>query len=120
MLGYVHVQPTVISRVVWVKRKSMCVRTRKKTFLLRLVAIVTCKSFVLLGYGAKNESNHLAEDEQLYQVKRMIKRNRQRVVLDLLPNTKCARSSAFFEPLVQMTTPHVALNYLINCPPSGN
>ena len=40
--------------------KSMCVRTRKKTFSLRLVAIVTCKSFVKLGYGAKNESNHLA------------------------------------------------------------
>ena len=24
------------------------------------------------------------------------------------------------EPLVQMTTPQVALNCLINCPPSGN
>ena len=66
MLGYVHVQPTVISKVVWVKRKSMCVRTRKKTFSLRLVAIVTCKSFVLVGYGAKNESNHSAGADQLY------------------------------------------------------
>ena len=83
--------------------------------------IASCKSFVLLGYGAKNESNHLAEGDQLYQVKLMIKRNRQRVVLDLLPNTKCARSSAFFgEPLVQMTTPHVALNCLVNCLPSVN
>ena len=24
------------------------------------------------------------------------------------------------EPLVQMTTPHAALNCLFNCPPSGN
>ena len=69
----------------------MCVRTRKKTFPLRLVAIVTCKSFVILGYVAKNESNHLAEDEQLYQVKRMIKRNRQHVVLDPLPNIKMGK-----------------------------
>ena len=47
----------------------MCVRTRKKTFLWSLVAILTCKSFVILGYGAKKESNHLAEDEQLPNVK---------------------------------------------------
>ena len=68
---------------------------------------------------SENESNHSTEDEQLYQVKRMIKRNRQHVFLDLLPNLKCARSSAYFaEPLVQMTTSQVALNCLINCPPS--
>ena len=41
----------------------------------------------------------------------------QRVVLDLFSK----RSSAYFaEPLVQMTTPQVALNCLIYCPPSGN
>ena len=51
----------------------------------------------------------------------MIKGNRQHVVLDLLPNLKWARSSAYFgEPLVQMTTPQVAQNCLIYCPPSGN
>ena len=46
--------------------------------------MLTCKSFVILGYRAQNESNHLTDDEELYQVKRMIKRNRQHVVLDLL------------------------------------
>ena len=50
----------------------------------------------------------------------MIKGNRQHVVLDVLPNLKWARTSAHFgEPLVQVTTPQVALNCLI-CPPSGN
>ena len=49
------------------------------------------------------------------------RKSRQHVVLDLLPNFKWARSSAYFgEPLVQMTTPQVALNCLTNCPPSMN
>ena len=29
------------------------------------------------------------------------------------------REDERLEPFVQMTTPHVALNCLINCPPSG-
>ena len=48
-------------------------------------------------------------------------KNREHVVLDLLPNFKWARSSAYFgEPMVHMTSPQVALNCLINCLPSEN
>ena len=38
-----------------------------------------------------------------------------------LSNFNWVRTSGYFgEPLVQMTTPHVARNCLYNCPPSEN
>ena len=64
----------------------------------------------------------MAGVEHFFLVQRMLRGiGNQRVVLDLLSNFKWARSSAdFAEPLVQMTTPQVALNCLIDCPPSEN
>ena len=50
----------------------------------------------------------------------MIRGNRQHVVVDPVSNFKMGKVLCFGEPLVQMITPHVALNGLINCLPSGN
>ena len=79
--------------------------------------MLTCKSFVLLGKKAKTNqtiyqlvSIRIAEDEQPCQVRRPT------LKLQLGKNEWLP----FFEPLVQMTPPHVALNCLINCPPSRN
>ena len=62
----------------------------------------------------------IAETELVYQVQRMIKGNRQHIVLDRLSNFKMGKILCFGEPLVHMITPQVALNCLIYCPPSEN
>ena len=50
----------------------------------------------------------------------MINGNRETVFLDLLQTSNGQDPVVTFgEPLVQMTTPQVALNCLIYCPPSG-
>ena len=49
MLGYVHLQPTVILRVVWVKSRDV----KSSETLLEARAILTCKSFVTLRYGCE-------------------------------------------------------------------
>ena len=56
------------------KDGELCLR--RANICWRLVVILKCKSFVILGYRAKYGSNHLAvcffriaEDEQLYQVR---------------------------------------------------
>ena len=53
----------------WVRSERWWPMLDKGKLSLVLVAILTCKSFVILGYRAKNESNHLTEDVQLHQVK---------------------------------------------------
>ena len=54
-----------------------------------------------------------------YQVKRMIGDNM--LFSTNSQTSKWAGSSAHFgEPMVHMTTPHVALNCLVICPPSVN
>ena len=52
----------------------------------------------------------------------MIKGNRQRVVLSTYSQTENGQDPVLtlVEPFVHMTTPQVALNCLLNCPPSGN
>ena len=67
------------------------------------MAILTFRSFAMPGERSENESNNLAacfplrtaEDEQLHQVKRMI-RGVGHVVLDLFSNLKFVRSSGYF------------------------
>ena len=57
----------------------------------RLVAILTCQSFVTLGFwelGPFEVPVMITGAQQLYQVARMIKGNQERVVLDLLSNLK--------------------------------
>ena len=74
----------------------------KGTFSWMLVAMLTFKSVVILGYCKMNS---------------IVKKG------DLLSNetsTGGRRSAYFGEPLVQMTTPHVALNCLVNCLPPEN
>ena len=62
------------------------------------MAILTFRSFVMPGEGGENESKILllvslrtAEDEQLHQVKRMI-----RGIVDQFSNLKFERSSGYF------------------------
>ena len=72
------------------------------------IIVLTSKSFAILGYRAKSESNHeaasslrIAGDEQLYQVSRT----------DQFSSFNCVRfSGSFGKPLLQMATPHVSLN----------
>ena len=90
------------------------------TFSWWLVARLTCKSFVTFrsarfpqerwsGTPLSEKSEYLEE-----------------LAINVLfwtysQTSKWARSSAYFtEPSVQMTTPQVALNCLINCPPLEN
>ena len=71
-------------------------------------------------HSAQLISLKIAGVEHFYQVKRMIRGIGNMLFSIHSQTSKWARFSAYFdEPLVHMTTPRVALNGPIYCPPSA-
>ena len=79
---------------------STCLATGQSQEKLwwRLVAMLTCKSFVILWFRGERQTEpshsgffsavslRITGAEQLYQAKRMVRWNQERVVLDLYSN----------------------------------
>ena len=88
----------------------------KGAFSWSLGTTQTCKSFVTF------RSACFPQDRWswtiFYQVKRMIG-GIGNMLFWFLPNFKMGKIPHLGEPMVHMTTPHVALNCLIHCLPSG-